>query len=310
MIDLYHLRIFVRICELNSFTQAAVAVGVAQPTVSRIVKDLEQAWGAQLFYRTGRGVTLSEFGEVALARAQALLNEADQLGDDLRAHSGVPTGTVSLGVSPSLAPILVPELVNLLRQDAPGIRLRIREGFSDQIERWRSAGAVDVGVTSNFRELGPDSPEADNAVLFASNLVLVAPPDAAPLPPRIPFSDLAGYPLALPALPNGLRTIFEDVARRKGLALDVTIETSSLVVQKQLCEHCGCYLVKAPETIAEEFPPDSRRTGVIIDPTIQRYLQLATTTQRPLSRAAREVARRMTEILKRLSSGATSTPSM
>jgi len=303
MIDLHHVRVFVRICELNSFTQAAVALGVAQPTVSRIVKELETGWGGQLFYRTGRGVALSEFGQAAMIRARALLDEADQMSEDLRAFSREPTGTVSLGVSPSLAPTLVPELVNQLRRDTPGIRLRIREGFSDQIERWRADGSIDVAVYSTFREAAGNQWPSHRSELFASNLILVAAGSSAHLPPSIDFRDIADYPLALPAAPNGLRMIFEEIARRCGIVLNVAVETSSLVVQKQLCDHCGVHLVKAPETIADEIRSGAYRTSAIVNPTLQRYLRLSTTQQRPLSRAAREVANRMTVILRQLSPG-------
>lgn len=301
MIDLNQLRIFTSVCETNSFTQSAVAMGVAQPTVSRIIKEMEEDWGGQLFYRTGRGVTLSELGEVARNRAQALLQEADQFAEDMRAFSREPKGMVSLGVSPSLAPTLVPAFVNDLKENLPGIRLSIREGFSDQIERWRVAGAVDVGIFSNFRTLDGEGDVDTTPALFASNLVLVAPATGAPLPAQVQFDDLEKYPLAMPAAPNGLRNIFEDIARRRNMFLDVAIESNSLVVQKQLCLGCGCFLIKAPETIEDEIDAGIYQASPICDPSIQRYLQLSTTQQRPLSRAAREVASRMTAILKRLS---------
>lgn len=299
MVELQHLRLFVRVSELNSFSETAIAVGLAQPSVSRIVKELETAWGGALFYRTGRGVTLSELGEAALPRARALINEADQLSHDLRARSGVPSGTVSLGVSPSLAPTLVPGLVNQLRSEAPGIRLRIHEGFSDQIERWRAGGEIDIGVWSNFREAGSDT--GGEAALFTSNLVLVYPPGTGPVPAEIDFADLGAFPLAMPAAPNGLRTIFEDVARRKRMTLNITLETDSIIVQKQVCQNCGCHLIKSPETISEEIELGTYRTSVIVNPTVQRYLLLDTTRLRPTSRAAREVASRLTTMLRLLS---------
>ena len=94
--ELADLRIFVRAAELGSFSKAAVTTGVAQPTVSRVISDLEAEWDGPLFYRTGRGVTLSELGEEALTKARFLLREADQAAEDLKAFSRLPSGIVSI----------------------------------------------------------------------------------------------------------------------------------------------------------------------------------------------------------------------
>lgn len=297
--DLQNLRLFLRVADMQSFSLAALASGVAQPTVSRVIKELEVEWGDRLFHRTGRGVTLTEFGEIARTRARALLAEADQMVSDFKSMGRELSGQVTLGLSPSLAPTVVPALVNQLAQEVPGISLRIREGFSDQIERWRAAGEIDIGVWSNFRTFETDA--GPSKALFASNLVLVASGRASPLPPEIDFADLARYRMVLPALPNGLRAICEDIARRNNARLNIAVETESIVVQKQLCQHCGCHLIKAPETIAEETAQGVYRVSAIVNPVVQRYLLLETTRQRPISRAAREVASRLTVLLRVLS---------
>jgi LysR family nitrogen assimilation transcriptional regulator len=295
MVDLQHLRLFVRISELNSFTKAAVVLGIAQPTVSRIIKEMEETWGGHLFYRTGRGVTLSELGEVALARAKSLLYEADQMSEELRAYGRLPSGNVSFGLPPYLVPVVVPKLVNQLRRETPSIKLRIYQGFSDQIERWRSAGDIEVGIHSRYRE---GETEIDGA-LFASFMVLIGPRNAPTLPTKIEFADLARYPLVLPAMPNGVRMHLEEIARRLRISLKVVVDTDSIIAQKQVCIHCGCYTINAPQTVFEDGTKDGYTSSLIVNPLVQRYVSVVTTQQRPLSRAAREVANRVTAILKR-----------
>jgi DNA-binding transcriptional LysR family regulator len=294
VIDLAHLRLFVRVAELGSFTKAALATGIAQPTVSRVMKELERQWDGELFYRTGRGVTLSELGEAAFARARALLTLADQTSEELRAHARLPSGIVSLALPPSLVASVVPRLVNALRSETPGIRLRIYEGFSDQIERWLSSGDVEVGLYSRYREKG----EVTGPALFTSQLVLAAHRDMPALPSHVPFHELRHLPLVLPALPNGLRAIAEDIARRLRISLNVMVDADSILAQKQISEHCGCYMIKAPHIMAEESALGMFRTAIIVDPVIERYVVIATTQQRPLSRAAREVADRVTALLR------------
>jgi LysR family nitrogen assimilation transcriptional regulator len=131
-------------------------------------------------------------------------------------------------------------------------------------------------------------------------LVLVTPGSVSPPPPEVEFADLAQYALVLPAIPNGLRTILEGIARRLRISLNVVVDTDSFVAQKQICQHCGYYLINEPHIIAEELAKGVFTTSLIVNPYVERYFELVTTQQRPLSRAAREVANRVTAILKQL----------
>lgn len=293
MIDLQQLRLFCTAAELNSFTKAAVSLGVAQPTISRIIKELEEAWGGQLFYRTGRGVALSEFGEQAFARSKALLLEADQTSEELRAFGRLPTGLVTVAMPPSIVPAVVPQLVNQLSKEAPGVRLRIIEGFSDQIKRWLAVGDIEVGVYSKYRE----GDEGNEPSTLTSQLVL-AGAATMQLPPQIEFADLTGKPLVLPSIHNGLRAIVDSIARRMRFSLNVVVDADSIHAQKLIVQQCGCCMVKVLHTIADARDKGEFTISLIVNPTIHRHIILVTTHQRPLSRAAREVASRMESILK------------
>ncbi|MFC5756012.1 MULTISPECIES: LysR family transcriptional regulator [unclassified Rhizobium] len=295
--ELADLRIFVRAAELGSFSKAAVTTGVAQPTVSRVISDLEAEWDGPLFYRTGRGVTLSELGEEALTKARFLLREADQAAEDLKAFSRLPSGIVSIGLPTSIVEPAIPRLVNELRAELPGIRLQVYEGFSDQIERWLAEGTIDIGAYSKYRE----GPWSRNALLLESQLVLAGPREGWNLPPEIDFARLSEFDLVLPARTNGLRIMVDSVARRMKVPLNIIADVDSTIGQKAMAAHCGCYMVKAPHTIADETRHGMFASSVIRNPFITRHVTLVTGHQRPLSRASREVVFRLTEILRRLS---------
>lgn len=295
--ELAELRIFVRAGELGSFSKAAVSLGVAQPTVSRVISDLESEWDGPLFYRTGRGVTLSELGEEALTKARFLLREADQAAEDLRAFSRLPSGVVSVGLPTSLVEPVVPALVNELRAELPGIRLQVYEGFSDQIERWLAEGTIDIGAYSKYRE----GERGNSSLLLESQLVLAGPRDGWNQPAEIDFERLADIALVLPAPTNGLRIMVESVAKRLKVPLNIIADIDSTIGQKAMAAQCGCYMVKAPHTIADETARGMFASSVIRNPYITRHVILVTGHQRPLSRASREVILRMTAILRRLS---------
>lgn len=292
--DLASLRLFVRVSELSSFSKAAVAMGVAQPTVSRIIGELEREWGGALFYRTGRGVTLSELGERAVSKARVLLHDADEVSEDLRGYSKLPSGAVAIGLPPSIVAVIVPTLLNQLRSELPNIRLQIFDGFGDQVERWIAEGMVDIGLYSRYHE-GARSLEPQ---LLASQLVLAGASNQWDLPTEIDFTKLSEFPLVLPAQNNGLRVIVDTIARRMRVALNVIVDVDSTLAQKEMCEHCGCYMIKAPHTISDETDRQVFSSSLIRNPTINRHVVIVTGSQRPLSRAGREVARRITAILK------------
>lgn len=295
--ELGSLRIFVRAAELGSFSKAAVSMGLAQPSVSRTIGDLEREWDGPLFYRTGRGVALSELGEEALKKARFLLREADQAAEDLKAFSRLPSGIVSLGLPTSLVEPTIPELVNQLRAHTPGIRLQVYEGFSDQVERWLSEGLIDIGAYSKYREGSLEN----GPLLLESRLVLAGPREGWTLPEEIAFERLADFALVLPAPTNGLRIMVDSVARRLKVSLNVIADIDSTGGQKAMTAQCGCYMVKAPHTIADETSRGQFASSVIREPYINRHVVLVTGQQRPLSRASREVATRLTGILRGLS---------
>lgn len=294
--ELGDLRIFVRAAELGSFSKAAVSSGLAQPTVSRVIGELETEWDGPLFYRTGRGVTLSELGEEALTKARFLLREADQAAEDLKAFSRLPSGIVSIGLPTSIVEPAIGPLVNELRAELPGIRLQVYEGFSDQIERWLAEGTIDIGAYSKYRE----GPRGRSGLLLESQLVIAGPREGWNLPDEIDFARLSEFDLVLPARTNGLRIMVDSVARRMKVALNIIADVDSTVGQKAMAAQCGCYMVKAPHTIADETAKGMFASSVIRNPFITRHVTLVTGHQRPLSRASREVAMRLTEILRKL----------
>jgi LysR family transcriptional regulator, nitrogen assimilation regulatory protein len=296
MIDLQHLRVFVRIAELGSFTKGATALGVTQPNVSHVIKEIEKAWDGELFYRTGRGVTLSEFGQLALLRAKALLGESDRVSNELRAFGKLPSGDVSFGLPPSLVPVVLPALLKELREELPGIRLSVHEAFSDQIERWLSAGEVEVGICNRYSK--GNSTVRDS--LFASPLVLAAASSAPRAPAEVPFRSLPKYPLVLSAGSNSILGLVLGIARSMQLSLNILMHADTIHAQKHICEIWGCYTVKGAELSSLTGEEGFFQTSLIVDPPLYRHALLITSQQRPLSRAAREVARRVTKILKAL----------
>jgi LysR family nitrogen assimilation transcriptional regulator len=280
-----YLKIFVQVAELSSFSKAAAALGTTQPTVSRSIVELEEQFGGALFYRTGRGVTLTERGSMLLPRARLLVQEGEQLTTDALAYGQSPAGRVSIAALPSVMHSVAARLYMALQESAPNIRLRLVEAFSDQVESWLAQGDIDIGLLCRYR---PVTSERDE-VLLSENLLLLRTRSAPSLPDDLPFDELAGLPLVLPSTPNGLRLAVEETARRRKIPLMVTLEADSLSTQKDIVRECGCYAVVAAQATHYDTERQFFASSRIIDPELQRMVIMKATTQRPLNRATRKV---------------------
>jgi DNA-binding transcriptional LysR family regulator len=121
--ELRHLRSFVAVAEEASFTNAAALLGIAQPSLSRQIRRLEQSLGVELFHRVGRGVVLSTAGEALLRPARELLADAERAARAAR-HAAVGTsGRLRVGALSYNVPDLPTRLLGRFGEVAPDVEL-------------------------------------------------------------------------------------------------------------------------------------------------------------------------------------------
>ena len=183
------LRYFVSLAETRHFRRAAEAMGVSQPSLSLQIANLEALLGTPLVER-GRGpVTLTPAGREVLTLARRTLDDAQEIVDVTAAMRGGLSGTIRLGVSPSLGPYLLPRLVGPLHRTFPDLRLYIRERPPRQLREELLDGTHDM-ILSQLPIQGAD---LHVRRLFSEPLLLVVAPDH-PLAARTSVTppDLAG----------------------------------------------------------------------------------------------------------------------
>ena len=117
--DLKQLEYFVRVAELGSFTRAAIELDVAQPALSRQVRQLEVELRQTLLVRNGRGAVPTEAGKLLLDHGRGILHQVERAREDLGRLRGGLAGRVALGMPNSVARVLTVPLTRAFREALP-----------------------------------------------------------------------------------------------------------------------------------------------------------------------------------------------
>lgn len=285
-VDLLH---FVSIAETGSFTKSAIQNNVAQSALSRRIRDLETELGTALFYRNGRGVVLTEAGELFLIRARGILAEREALRQDMRRVAGELDGTVKLAVPPSVGLVLLAPLLRRIRADHPRIRMRVLEGFSGHVADWLAAGKVDLAVLYKMKS----SALLDAEHLLFEDMFLISSPDAPRLggPDGVALAGLAGQELVLPGLPHGLRVLTEEAAARAEVTLNVAMEVETLPTIYDLVQTGELRTILPMAAVKSEVQAGRLIAQHLTDPVISRELILAHAPHRAAAPVTKAVVR-------------------
>lgn len=148
--DLVDLRLFVRIAEANSLTRGAEASHLSLPAASTRVKNLEEAVGAKLLYRTSQGVTLTPPGQALVQHARLVLQQIEHLKGDLQEYAkGVKGHLRVFANTTSLGEFLPPVLREYLLSH-PDVNIDLREKLSHDTVRAVSEGQTDIGLIAGL----------------------------------------------------------------------------------------------------------------------------------------------------------------
>jgi LysR family hydrogen peroxide-inducible transcriptional activator len=150
---LRQLQYALAVAENLSFRKAAERCAVSQPSLSAQIAQLETALGARLFERDRRRVLVTPAGAALLTRVRALLLAADDLVEAARRASEPLSGTLRLGVIPTVAPYLLPRAAPLLRRRFPKLRVAWREDKTAELHASLDAGNLDGMLAAQTTEL-------------------------------------------------------------------------------------------------------------------------------------------------------------
>ena len=190
-IDLRKLRAFAAIAEEKHITRAADRLGMAQPPLSRLLRDLEAEFGAQLAIRLPRGVELTEAGQKLHAEALEVLQRAAAIGEAVRRAAHGEEGRLSVGFTPSSAfhPFVLAAIRNF-RTAAPGISVALEEAGTGELAEALQQNRLDAAFVRT---------PVDAVAGLAAHTLLTEPMVAA-IPASRPAAHPATRALAIGAL--------------------------------------------------------------------------------------------------------------
>jgi len=157
------------LAEHGSFSRAAEAAHVTQPTLSAGVQELEKILGAPVVDRGRSGVILTAAGEAAVSRGNAILAEAEDLVQAARGAGQPLAGRFRLGVIPTIAPFLLPRALPALRTRFPKLKLYLREDLTGRLIAALKTGALDAALIAlPYDMTGLDWAEVEEDELLAA----------------------------------------------------------------------------------------------------------------------------------------------
>ncbi len=144
--ELRHLRYFVAVAEAENVTRAAAKLRVAQPAISRQIRDLEEELGLALLERSAKAVRLTEAGRVFLTEARAVLQRAEEAVVAVRAVAGGLRGELRVGYAPSLTVQILPRALRSFQAEFPGVRVSLHDLSTEEMLAGLREGKLQVAL--------------------------------------------------------------------------------------------------------------------------------------------------------------------
>ncbi len=287
--ELRSLHYFVRIAELGSITRASAHLHVAQPALTRHVQRLEDELDVTLFTRVNRGVRLTEGGQKLLESAQRILRDVERAGDEIRAHKAHPSGKIALAVTPTLCPVVVPELFARMRRHFPMVELKVVHAGMVRLEEFIVDGRVDLALLSDLSR----SRLILSTRLAEEEMVLVTRPGARPREIVSP-AELSQTPLILG---DGLRAAMETLLAGRGIELQVQTELNDHETIRLMVQQGVGASILPHSSVYKECARGLAEAHRVTEGGVFRTLALGVPANRDASAARQAVAEIVTQVL-------------
>jgi LysR family hydrogen peroxide-inducible transcriptional activator len=282
------LQYFVKLAELKHFSNAANACFVSQPTLSTQIRKLEEELGVSLVERAPRQIMLTPIGEDIAHRAKHVLRDIEHIKDAARRSKDPETGTIKLGIFPTLAPYLLPHVIPNIRGQYPDLRLQLAEEKTEDILAMLDQGRLDAGLLA----LPVEEHGMEMEILFEEPFV-AAMPASHPLTDKqtITLKDLEGEELLLLEEGHCLRQQALAVCALAGAHERVDFHATSMETLRQMvATNAGVTLMPVLAVKPPVASTDNIALRPFESPAPNRTIALVWRSSSPLGGFLRELA--------------------
>jgi DNA-binding transcriptional LysR family regulator len=247
-----HLALLVALDDTRNLHQAAETINVAQPSASRMLADIEEAFGFLLFERNARGMQPTPLGTAALAYARRSLADLTRFADDLDNKRRGGHGQLTVGAIMGAAPDVLAMAVAELKSERPLLNVRILGETSDQVVQLLHRREVDLALgrlttplQHNDFDFEPLSREAMRLVVRAKHPLAVKS--------ELTLATLTSWPWILQPITSPARGLFEEELARAGLTTPAdVVECASIFATLQLLQNSDA-VAMLPESVVRDY---------------------------------------------------------
>jgi LysR family transcriptional regulator, cyn operon transcriptional activator len=248
--ELRQLRYFLSVASTEHLTQSAQALFITQSTLSHGLRELESELGLELFDRVGRGLRLSQAGQIFKGYAARALQEIEAGRMQLTRLNALQSGHLTVGVIPSFLNSIIPRAVERFSELYPGVSIAIRDLRADPIETLLISGELDVGIA--FHPTARSDIQAEH--LFSEELqLLVCPTHSLAKRTTVSLKQLEGLPICLLPKSFATRLRLDELFHAANVSPSVRVEMDSVGALIAACTS-GVLATIVPERSARLHP--------------------------------------------------------
>lgn len=230
--DFGQIEAFVQVSTHSSFSRAAEALQLTQPSITARIQALERELGEELFERGGRGVRLTDAGRVFQPYAERILQVQQEARDAVQEVRDVQLGSLRLGSAITISTYVLPGILHRFCQEFPGVEVVIRTGRSEQVLNMLLADEVQVALARTLT-----NPEVEQIPLYDDEIVLVAYPEHEfAKTGRTTIAEAAREPIVLFDRGSSYYGTIHSLFRRANVIPHVAMELDSLEATKRMVE--------------------------------------------------------------------------
>lgn len=290
--DLRQLSYFLEVAQQGSFSKASHHLHLSQPTLSKMVKSLEDELGVVLFDRSTRRIHLTDAGEVVQAHAQMIMKSIENLSYALTDMTQMKKGKITLGLPPVIGASFFPKIIARFHQLYPNIKIRLVEEGGKLVEQSLLEGGIDLGVV-----VLPVDEELFEVVPLVERELMLVVNAAHPLARRTHVSllDLKEESFILFRKGFALHDRVRETCIRNGYEPAVTYESAQWdFISEMVSSNLGISLL--PETICTRLDPEHIAAIRMVEPKVHWNLAIIWHKHHYLSYAAKAWVRFVRDI--------------